>query len=258
MYLSIERGMRGGISMESRRFCKANNPYLEDYDPDQEPSYIMYLNGWAMGQPLPVGNFHWCWVFPKQHQIMKWRPNRKIGYILEVDLQYPEELHDEHNAYPLAPERGKVTKAEMSPYRREILEGAGQGEDKTEKLLLTLKHKSRYVLHYRNLQLYLEQGIKLRKIHRIVKFEQRDWMKPYISLNTELRKQATSDFEKNVFKLMNNSVFGKTMKNLRNRIDMRLVRPHETDRIRKLISSPLFARKSSSTVRSTPACAYWT
>ena len=190
-----------------------------------------------MSQPLPVGGFHWCRVFPTQAQIMKWR---QVGYILEVDLEYPKELHEEHNAYPLAPERGRVTKAEMSTYQRALLEG--QGEDRTEKLLLTLKNKSRYVLHYRNLQLYLKQGMKLKKIHKILKFKQRAWMKPYFSLNTELRKQTTSDFKKNFFKLMNNSVFGKTMVNLRNRIDVRLVRPHEIDRTRKLISSPLFAR----------------
>ena len=139
MHLFIERGMRGGISMENRRFCKANNPYLDDYNPEQETSYRMYLDannlyGWAMSQPLPVGNFHWCWVFLTQHQIMKWRPNKKIGYILEVDLEYPEKLHEEHNAYPLAPERGRVAKSKMSPYQRALQDGEGQGEDKTEKL----------------------------------------------------------------------------------------------------------------------------
>ena len=92
--------MRGGISMEKQAFfVRRNNPYLEDYNPDQETSYIMYfdsnnLYGWAMSQPLPVGGFHWCRVFPTKHQIMKWRSNRKIGYILEVDLEYPEELHE--------------------------------------------------------------------------------------------------------------------------------------------------------------------
>ena len=95
--------------MESRRYCKANNRHLSDYNPKEETSYIMYydannLYGWAMSQPLPIGKFEWCLVFPTLHQIRRWRSNRKIGYILEVDLDYPEELHDEHNAYPLAPE----------------------------------------------------------------------------------------------------------------------------------------------------------
>ena len=244
-HLFVERGLRGGIFMESRRYCKANNRHLSDYNPQEETSYIMYydannLYGWAMSQPLPVGNFAWFFVFLTLHQIKRWRPNRKIGYILEVDLDYPEELHDEHNAYPLAPEKQVVPKEWMSPYQRALV--AGQPEDKTAKLLLTLRNKSRYVLHYRTLQQYLDLGMRLRKIHKILKFEQRAWMEPYISLNTELRKRATSDFEKNFFKLMKNSVFGKTMENLRNRIDVKLVRSHERDKLRKLIASPLFAR----------------
>ena len=244
-HLFVERGLRGGISMESRRYCKANNRHLSDYNPQEETSYIMYYNannlyGWAMSQPLPVGKFEWCLAFPTLHQIRRWRSNRKIGYILEVDLDYPEELHDEHNAYPLAPEKQVVPKEWMSPYQRAL--AGGQPEDKTTKLLLTLRNKTWYVLHYRALQQYLDLGMRLRKIHKILKFEQRVWMEPYISLNTELRKRATSDFEKNFFKLMNNSVFGKTMENLRNRIDVKLVRSHEEDKLRKLIASPLFAR----------------
>ena len=244
-HLFVERGLRGGISMESRRYCKANNRHLSDYNPKEETSYIMYydannLYGWAMSQPLPVGKFEWCLVYPTLHQIRRWRANRKIGYILEVDLDYPEELHDEHNAYPLAPEKQVVPKEWMSPYQMALV--GGQPEDKTTKLLLTLRNKTRYVLHYRALQQYLDLGMRLRKIHKILKFEQRAWMEPYISLNTELRKRATSDFEKNFFKLMNNSVFGKTMENLRNRIDVKLVRSHERDKLRQLIASPLFAR----------------
>ena len=96
----------------SKEACEvANNRYLSDYNPQEETSYIMYydannLYGWAMSQPLPVGNFAWCFAFPTLHQIKRWRPNRKIGYILEVDLEYPEELHDDHNAYPLALSKG--------------------------------------------------------------------------------------------------------------------------------------------------------
>ena len=159
----------------------------------------------------------------------------------------------------------------MSPYQRALV--AGQAEDKTTKLLLTLRNKTRYVLHYRALQQYLDLGMRLRKIHKILKFEQRAWMEPYISLNTELRKRATSDFEKNFFKLMNNSVFGKTMENLRNRIDVKLVRSHERDKYRSLPQAPCLQEhwfsattwpafrctraKSSSSVQSTRACASW-
>ena len=133
-HLFVERGLRGGISMESRHYCKANNRHLSDYNPKEETSYIMYydannLYGWAMSQPLPVGKFEWCLVYPTLHQIRHWRANRKIGYILEVDLDYPEELHDEHNAYPLAPEKQAVPKEWMSPYQRAFVGGAAGGQD---------------------------------------------------------------------------------------------------------------------------------
>ena len=153
MYLFIEKGMRGGISTEMQRYAKANNPHLHDYDPDKETSYILYLDannlyGWAMSQPLPVGNFRWMRTMPTEKQIMSWQAKRKTGFILEVDLEYPK----------------------------------------------------------------------------------------YIRLNTELRKKATSYFEKNLFKLMNNSVFGKTME--------KLVRADEHRKLQSLLSDPLYAQHS--------------
>ena len=130
----------------------------------------------------------------------------------------------------------------MSPYQQAIVRELNLGKDRTKKLLLTLRDKTNYVTHYRNLQLYLNLGMKLKKVHNVLSFDQKDWMKPYISLNTELRKKATSEFEKNFFKLMNNSVFGKTMENLRNRTVVQLVRANETMKLRKLLSNPLFAK----------------
>ena len=246
MHLFIEQGTRGGISTEMKRFSKANNPYLAGYDPEKESVYIIYLDannqyGWAMSQPLPVGDFRWTRRMPTEKQIMSWRPDRKRGFILEVDLEYPQELHDKHNSYPLAPEASQVPQEWFSPYQRGIAEELELGKDTTKKLLLTLKDKKRYVLHYRNLQQYLHLGMKLTGVHRCLSFNQEPWMKSYIDMNTELRKKATSDFEKNFFKLMNNSVFGKTMENLRNRTDIKLVRQGDGDKIRKLTSNPLYS-----------------
>ena len=113
--------------------------------------------------------------------------------------------------------------------------------------MLTLEDKNNYVTHYRNLQFYLKQGMKLKKVHRVLEFDQERWMKPYIEMNTEFRKEAKNDFEKNFYKLMNNSVFGKTMENLWNRVNIKLVRSEEEQKIRKLVASTLYARHNKFT-----------
>ena len=132
-------------------------------------------------------------------------------------LGVPPRTTRQSNSYPLAPETTQVPEDWYSPYQKELARKLGLSKDKTEKLLLTLKDKENYVIHYRNLQLYLSLGMRLKKEHSVLAFDQEDWMEPYTRLNTELRKKATSDFKKNFFKLMNNSVFGKTIENLRKR-----------------------------------------
>ena len=201
MLMMVEKGIRGGVSMISTRYGKANNPYMKDYDPDQPNKFISYLDannlyGWAMCKPLPTKGFRWM----EKEELKDWK---SMPCILEVDLTYPEKLHDLHNDYPLAPERLIV--------------------NKVEKLIPNLNDKKNYVIHHETLKLYLSLGLKLTKIHRGITFEESAWLKPYIDLNTNLRAKATNDFEKDFFKLMNNSVFGKTMENIRNRVDIRLV-----------------------------------
>ena len=233
--------------MVSKRHARANNPAVEGYDPEKPNSHILYLDannlyGWAMSQPLPTGGFRWVEDCDGLVGTIQDQPaDGPEGFILEVDLEYPQELHDEHNAYRLAPERMVVQKKWMSEYQHGLL-GAGAVSAEVEKLVPNLRDKNHYVLHYRNLQLYLGLGMKLKKIHRALRFEQSPWMEPFIRMNTELRKQATSAFEKDLYKLMNNSVFGKTMENLRKRVDVKLVRAHEEDKLRRLIASPSFVR----------------
>ena len=235
--------------MVSKRHARANNPLIGGYDSTKPNTHILYLDannlyGWAMSQPLPTGGFQWVDDCDRLAGAITEHPaDSREGYILEVDLEYPEELHNAHNAYPLAPERMVVQKEWMSEYQHGLL-GVWVAPAEVEKLVPKLRNKDRYVLHYRNLQLYLSLGLRLTKVHRALRFEQSRWMEPYISLNTKLRKKATSGFEKDLFKLMDNSVFGKTMENLRNRVDVKLVRADEDDRLRRLIASPSFARAS--------------
>ena len=124
---------------------------------------------------------------------------------------------------------------QYSRYQQELADHLNIGDD-TEKLLLTLNNKKNYVVHYRTLQLYLRLGMKLTKVHRTKSFEQRDWMKKYINFNTNERANATTAFEKDLYKLMNNSVFGKTMENLRSRVNVRLVNGDDLKTLRKLAS----------------------
>ena len=120
MYLFIEKGLRGGISMVSHRHATANNPQMEDFNPSQPTSYLMSLDsnnlyGWAMSQPMPTGGFQWI---DYSDQILDTPAHSSTGFILEVDLAYPPALHADHNDYPLAPEKMTVSKDQMSPYQK--------------------------------------------------------------------------------------------------------------------------------------------
>ncbi|KAK3754326.1 hypothetical protein QZH41_017837, partial [Actinostola sp. cb2023] len=241
-----QEGLRGGISMITHRHAKANNTYVQDYNPEQPHNYLMYLDannlyGWAMFQSLPVNNFGWLSpgeVEELQENLMTLPDDGTEGYILEVDLEYPKELHDLHNDYPLASERQKVPQDWLSPYCHQVIEDLELNFTPTEKLVPNLNGKTHYILHYRNLQQYLSLGMKLTKVHRVLGFDQSPWLKTYIDFNTEKRKQARNDFEKDFFKLMNNSVFGKTMENLRRRVSVRLV--NTPKQLKKLTANPLF------------------
>ena len=206
MFLMIEKGIRGGVSTISTRYAKANNKYMDNYDKSKLSKYLIYLDannlyGWGMSQNLPTHDFEY--MTKKNDKIWK-----DIPCILEVDLEYPQELHDLHNDYPLAPEHLEI--------------------NGTTKLIPNLYNKKNYIIHHETLKLYLDLGMKLTKIHRGIKFNESPWMKVYIELNTKLRSQAKNDFEKDFFKLMNNSVYGKTLENIRNHKDIRLVNNRES------------------------------
>ena len=232
MLMMFERGIRGGITHISKRYAEANNKYMKNYDPEKKSTFIQYLDannlyGWAMSQNLPTHGFKWMKditlekvdeILDKTNHSMS--NNGKKGYIFEVDLEYPKNLWEKHNDYPLAPENIKV--------------------NGVEKLICHFKPRKNYVVHYRNLRLYLEMGMKITAVHRGISFYQSPWMEPYIRKNTELRKTAANSFEKDFFKLMNNSVFGKTIENIRKRQNIHLV--DNRKKALKLSSRPNFDR----------------
>ena len=180
------------------------------FEPKSESSYLQYLDanniyGWAMSQPLPTGGFKWVDVNP--NEISELATGTDKGYIPEVDVSYPKDLHDSHNDLPFMCERMDI--------------------DGVEQLVPNLRDKKTYVMHIQALNQALQHGLRLDRIHRAIEFDQLPWLRTYIDFNTQLRTAATNDFEKDFFKLMNKSVFGKTMENIRKHRNIKLVTTEE-------------------------------
>lgn len=220
MYQFIEKGIRGGLAQCSLRHAKANNVYLPDYDDLKPSSYLVYLDcnnlyGHAMTKNMPISEFK----FLSQDEITEFDINNTMeddvfGYILEVDLQYNDNLHNLHSDLPFACEK-------FTP-----------PGGKTPKLIANLYDKFNYVIHYVHLKECLKQGLVLTKINRILRFRQNSYLKKYIDMNTQFRQNSSSVFEKDFFKLLNNAIFGKTIENKRKQVDVKLV-THWNDRYNK-------------------------
>ena len=211
MLLMFEQGIRGGITQAVHKYASANNKYMGDrFDPKSECSYLQYLDannlyGWAMSQPLPTGGFKWVDVNP--NEISELATGTDKGYLQEVDASYPKELDNQHNDLPFMCERMEI--------------------NVVEKLVPNLRDKKNYVIHTEALNQELQHGLRLDGIHRVIEFDQSPWLKTDIDFNTQLRMAATNDFEKDFFKLMNNSVFGKMMENIRKHRNIKLVTTEE-------------------------------
>ena len=225
MYMFFEKMKRGGISVISQRHAKANNPYLPDYDENIENSYIYQVDcnnlyGWSMCENLPTDGFKWIIDFDLS-LIDSYKSTDSVGYVLQVDLDYPDSLHVEHNDYPLAPEHLNI--------------------NKTIKLTPNLQDKKDYIIHIDNLQYYIKKGLILKKVHRVIKFNQSAWLKPYIEKNSKLRQASQNDFQKDFYKLLNNTFYGKTMENIRDRVNVQFCKNQKE--FVKHTSSPLFANQ---------------
>ena len=248
MYLLFQESKRGGVSSAMKRLSKANIKYMKNYDPEKPGVYIEYLdkNGLytsILAGPLPFSDFRWL---SKNEIDEMMHDHTKIkSCTLRVDLKYPRELHDLHNEYPLAVQSVTV--------------------DGVKKLIPNLHDKERYVVHHETLRCYLRNGMVLKKIHEGISYVEKDFMKKFIDINAEARKVAKDDFEKDFYKLMSNSVFGKTMENKRNRWDIEILNgndDHDSKRLLKKISKPnyggsfIFENSQLVSVRMGPSSVY--
>ena len=222
-YEFCESGIRGGLSQITKRYATANNKYMSNYDDQKPDSTILYLDannlyGWAMSEYLPYKNFEWDKTQWDDTKILNLSDTDDIGFTLECDLHIPIELHDKFNQFVPCPENIKIKKEDLNGWQQENYK-----ESNITKLCTTFYDKKNYVIHYRYLKEVLKLGVKLLNVNRVLKYNQKPFLKTYIDKNTKLRALATSDFEKDFFKLMNNSVYGKTMENVRTHINFRLV-----------------------------------
>ena len=159
-----------------------------------------------------------------------------------MDLEYPKALHYQHNDYPLAPERLTIDESMLSSFQQNF---PSEQKKSSTKLTPNLHDKRNYIVHYRNLKFYLEQGLIIKRIHRVLTFKQTAWLKTYIDFNTHMRSESSSAFGKDFYKLMNKSVYGKTNENLRNRVNVEVLTNRE--KALKRACKPSFKR--SMTIR---------
>jgi len=230
LYFFME-GITGGLSFINKRYVKANNKYMSTFDKNKESSFIIPLDavnlyGCGMSQSLPKSNFNWCTdeeIKVIEQTLMDIPDDNSTGFTCQVDLEYTKDLYDYHNDFPFFPEHKIIDSSMLSNYQQKLVNKDLGNINKTPKLIASLEDKNKIVVDYRNLKQALKNGLKIKKIHKILTYKQEPWLKNYIDINTSLRKKAKNTFEQNFFKLMNNSVYGKTIENITKRQDIKFL-----------------------------------
>ena len=248
MYQFFEHGIRGGLTFTNRHRCQSH----QAVDENDLNTHLLYIDennlyGSALCMPLPHSKFKWLSEeelisFNDAAAIQSIGLESEVGYVFEVSLKYPTSIHDVTSDFPLAPHSDEVHPDQFSEYMQRFEDKLCKERKKkykpTRKLLVTQYDREKYICHYRILQFYLKMGMVLEKVHRGVKFVQHRFLKPYIEYNSRRRSECRNSFEKDFYKLKNNSLFGKTMEDVRKRRDYRISTNHEENS--KLAASPYF------------------
>jgi hypothetical protein len=245
MYFLLMKMIRGGYTACNHKYARANNHFMKAYDANEPSSYLtmldynsLYSN--IMTQPLPYRAFRFLSDLQvKQFSFDALSLESQTGYILEVDLIYPRKLHAHHFDFPMAPYKKKMDKSMLSPYNTRLCEiNNFNYVNKCSKLIADFTTERKYVVHYKTLLLYLKHGLQIRKVHRILEFQQKAFMKPFIEFNNTKRKEADNKFDQNLFKNCNNMCFGKQIENVTKRIHVKLV--HKRKQFLTLSAKPNF------------------
>ena len=234
LLLLLENNIRGGIS------SVMGNRHVQSDDNEQ----ILYIDannlyGWAMNQYLPTGDFKKI-KFGCEHDsvlmneikvdILSTLDDNEYSYFIECDLEYPAEIKEKTKNFPFCPYQTKADADLFSAYMNNVNQ---PNYKPTSKLICDVTNKSKYMIHYRMFKFYLNQGMKVTKIHTIYRFKQSPWLAKYIDHNTQKRTVAKTNFEKDLYKLMNNAFFGKTMENVRDRTNLEFIDHSQIDQIIK-------------------------
>ena len=243
----FENSIRGGMSFCNVHIATASNPYVGNNM--EHKMSLMYVDennlyGNALCMKLPVSDFVQCSEIP----LIDWRnvdTEGDIGYLLEVDLDYPMSIHNATESFPLAPENMEITNEMLTPLMKRQLSAMHMARHErdvpmlpTRKLVASCRDKKNYVVHFKVLKFYLRKGMIISKIHTVISFQQYAIYKNYIDFNTDCRSKATNDFTKTFYKQINCSLFGKSMEDVRNRLKIHLV--GDPQEYRRLAGKPNF------------------
>ena len=228
LILLIENNIRGGVSsVMSDRYVKSD-----------ENKKILYMDatnlyGHSVSQFLPYDEIdmwhsdpdkYWNWL----EEILNTPDDNDIVYFLEIDLKYPDNIKEKTKHFPFCPENKKINPDKYNDYMNKI---KPKNYTKSKKLICDWTDKEKYLIHYRMLKFYVRHGMIVVKIHEIISFKQSKWLESYISFDTQKRNKAKNDFEKNFFKILVNAAFGKFLENVRNRLEIELIKKNNVKKI---------------------------